>query len=1070
MQRAVTTTMESPPRIARDVITIAARRGGPRGPAPLLTGSRLRMPDKISQRQQPVATLATLVEALRVHQVLLEDHLSNTGKHNKIEIAGLTDGEVMAFKGLARHLGFVNALPAGMDGSIPDLIRAILKGFLLPLSDADGALLEERGQWAAREQQLLASIAQLQADLAFRQGVLNTSIKDYLELQDEIKTLQEEDAREPRAALKRKLEEVTAECAQLDAEVDRKKEKLKEMEKWPVFELQRELDRSRRCLTMNADGELADVVHRRNKKTLVTRRDALLGARDSLMSFSIGMAKKSLPMLRIMRTRIATLQHKRPPAPVAWPDQEILKKHIGTGETRLSSQGVLLSLPARDKRRFDERAIAKHSRDVRDARLWVKLRDTIPGGCSVRVTAGAKKILGPVVPCEQLIQQARKDQTERVDSIVPLYRTNIAEDVTAMPDFETGVYGWQNHPTNSAQLMVMRLFLENPDSPVWRDMKVTKRAKLDIGCGGDGHRTRLGAGTMNMLAMSIRPVDPAFPDLWQRPDWVSVNLESPGGDKRANLLKNAAAWLEVIKYLAGHEIPVVLDGVEIMIKFRVFILGDMAWQWAMRGCGGMSDPDKHFCHLCDAHEDDRFVLFQMAHPLPGETLPEFARRHFMGVREAREINKWFAGQPRTGPAWESELELRKYTTDTTVGPTINLALYPDDETSTDAQPSDGGARASQRRSARTSGKALPSSALLRVHRTMPMDRKSDHDLIPGIPAWQYGFDWEHCVTRIVEALLKIIQTEMIGGTAAESTSRIERFNRRMKEIKCSWKVELCAPNQVGDKATPKYKAVQLSGSEARKLLNEHLHWLDVLDTERGELYREVWGLFKSINEVGRSKCPSEAERAQFMDDTRRFHRLVVMRFPRANCGSYYLHCVGLHAAELLEKLGAVWRTAQSGVENRHTISNRIVRQSTGWGGASGTTAGQVVQVGTAGTCGRIHAKGERVHVPNEPLLQVMQRGQRMYLYYDGMEELLDDPQVQAVLRKGATMGYDFAAKGHQSVPQYAEAVLRAKLAGVPKEYDDYDLSDDAHGTAEHDEDEAQRATVPEHGTIGEDGC
>eukprot|EP00899_Mesostigma_viride_P002349 jgi/Mesvir1/12114/Mv00376-RA.1 len=540
------------------------------------------MPDKISQRQQPVATLATLVEALRVHQVLLEDHLSNTGKHNKIEIAGLTDGEVMAFKGLARHLGFVNALPAGMDGSIPDLIRAILKGFLLPLSDADGALLEERGQWAAREQQLLASIAQLQADLAFRQGVLNTSIKDYLELQDEIKTLQEEDAREPRAALKRKLEEVTAECAQLDAEVDRKKEKLKEMEKWPVFELQRELDRSRRCLTMNADGELADVVHRRNKKTLVTRRDALLGARDSLMSFSIGMAKKSLPMLRIMRTRIATLQHKRPPAPVAWPDQEILKKHIGTGETRLSSQGVLLSLPARDKRRFDERAIAKHSRDVRDARLWVKLRDTIPGGCSVRVTAGAKKILGPVVPCEQLIQQARKDQTERVDSIVPLYRTNIAEDVTAMPDFETGVYGWQNHPTNSAQLMVMRLFLENPDSPVWRDMKVTKRAKLDIGCGGDGHRTRLGAGTMNMLAMSIRPVDPAFPDLWQRPDWVSVNLESPGGDKRANLLKNAAAWLEVIKYLAGHEIPVVLDGVEIMIKFRVFILGDMAWQWAMR--------------------------------------------------------------------------------------------------------------------------------------------------------------------------------------------------------------------------------------------------------------------------------------------------------------------------------------------------------------------------------------------------------------------------------------------------------------------------------------------------------
>eukprot|EP00899_Mesostigma_viride_P000764 jgi/Mesvir1/10689/Mv13780-RA.1 len=521
-----------------------------------------KMPDKISQRQQPVATLATLVEALRVHQVLLEDHLSNTGKHNKIEIAGLTDGEVMAFKGLARHLGFVNALPAGMDGSIPDLIRAILKGFLLPLSDADGALLEERGQWAAREQQLLASIAQLQADLAFRQGVLNTSIKDYLELQDEIKTLQEEDAREPRAALKRKLEEVTAECAQLDAEVDRKKEKLKEMEKWPVFELQRELDRSRRCLTMNADGELADVVHRRNKKTLVTRRDALLGARDSLMSFSIGMAKKSLPMLRIMRTRIATLQHKRPPAPVAWPDQEILKKHIGTGETRLSSQGVLLSLPARDKRRFDERAIAKHSRDVRDARLWVKLRDTIPGGCSVRVTAGAKKILGPVVPCEQLIQQARKDQTERVDSIVPLYRTNIAEDVTAMPDFETGVYGWQNHPTNSAQLMVMRLFLENPDSPVWRDMKVTKRAKLDIGCGGDGHRTRLGAGTMNMLAMSIRPVDPAFPDLWQRPDWVSVNLESPGGDKRANLLKNAAAWLEVIKYLAGHEIPVVLDGVD----------------------------------------------------------------------------------------------------------------------------------------------------------------------------------------------------------------------------------------------------------------------------------------------------------------------------------------------------------------------------------------------------------------------------------------------------------------------------------------------------------------------------
>eukprot|EP00899_Mesostigma_viride_P012738 jgi/Mesvir1/21465/Mv03921-RA.1 len=723
----------------------------------------MQMPDKISQRQQPVATLATLVEALRVHQVLLEDHLSNTGKHNKIEIAGLTDGEVMAFKGLARHLGFVNALPAGMDGSIPDLIRAILKGFLLPLSDADGALLEERGQWAAREQQLLASIAQLQADLAFRQGVLNTSIKDYLELQDEIKTLQEEDAREPRAALKRKLEEVTAECAQLDAEVDRKKEKLKEMEKWPVFELQRELDRSRRCLTMNADGELADVVHRRNKKTLVTRRDALLGARDSLMSFSIGMAKKSLPMLRIMRTRIATLQHKRPPAPVAWPDQEILKKHIGTGETRLSSQGVLLSLPARDKRRFDERAIAKHSRDVRDARLWVKLRDTIPGGCSVRVTAGAKKILGPVVPCEQLIQQARKDQTERVDSIVPLYRTNIAEDVTAMPDFETGVYGWQNHPTNSAQLMVMRLFLENPDSPVWRDMKVTKRAKLDIGCGGDGHRTRLGAGTMNMLAMSIRPVDPAFPDLWQRPDWVSVNLESPGGDKRANLLKNAAAWLEVIKYLAGHEIPVVLDGVEIMIKFRVFILGDMAWQWAMRGCGGMSDPDKHFCHLCDAHEDDRFVLFQMAHPLPGETLPEFARRHFMGVREAREINKWFAGQPRTGPAWESELELRKYTTDTTVGPTINLALYPDDETSTDAQPSDGGARASQRRSARTSGKALPSSALLRVHRTMPMDRKSDHDLIPGIPAWQYGFDWEHCVTRIVEALLKIIQTEDKSG-------------------------------------------------------------------------------------------------------------------------------------------------------------------------------------------------------------------------------------------------------------------------------------------------------------------
>eukprot|EP00899_Mesostigma_viride_P004603 jgi/Mesvir1/14143/Mv21721-RA.1 len=100
----------------------------------------------------------------------------------------------------------------------------------------------------------------------------------------------------------------------------------------------------------------------------------------------------------------------------------------------------------------------------------------------------------------------------------------------------------------------------------------------------------------------------------------------------------------------------------------------------------------------------------------------------------------------------------------------------------------------------------------------------------------------------------------------------------------------------------------------------------------------------------------------------------------------------------------------------------------------------------------------------------MQRGQRMYLYYDGMEELLDDPQVQAVLRKGATMGYDFAAKGHQSVPQYAEAVLRAKLAGVPKEYDDYDLSDDAHGTAEHDEDEAQRATVREHGTIGEDGC
>eukprot|EP00899_Mesostigma_viride_P015791 jgi/Mesvir1/24212/Mv10925-RA.1 len=552
-----------------------------------------KMPDKISQRQQPVATLATLVEALRVHQVLLEDHLSNTGKHNKIEIAGLTDGEVMAFKGLARHLGFVNALPAGMDGSIPDLIRAILKGFLLPLSDADGALLEERGQWAAREQQLLASIAQLQADLAFRQGVLNTSIKDYLELQDEIKTLQEEDAREPRAALKRKLEEVTAECAQLDAEVDRKKEKLKEMEKWPVFELQRELDRSRRCLTMNADGELADVVHRRNKKTLVTRRDALLGARDSLMSFSIGMAKKSLPMLRIMRTRIATLQHKRPPAPVAWPDQEILKKHIGTGETRLSSQGVLLSLPARDKRRFDERAIAKHSRDVRDARLWVKLRDTIPGGCSVRVTAGAKKILGPVVPCEQLIQQARKDQTERVDSIVPLYRTNIAEDVTAMPDFETGVYGWQNHPTNSAQLMVMRLFLENPDSPVWRDMKVTKRAKLDIGCGGDGHRTRLGAGTMNMLAMSIRPVDPAFPDLWQRPDWVSVNLESPGGDKRANLLKNAAAWLEVIKYLAGHEIPVVLDGVEIMIKFRVFILGDMAWQWAMRESRGVTVVPSH---------------------------------------------------------------------------------------------------------------------------------------------------------------------------------------------------------------------------------------------------------------------------------------------------------------------------------------------------------------------------------------------------------------------------------------------------------------------------------------------
>eukprot|EP00899_Mesostigma_viride_P021372 jgi/Mesvir1/29236/Mv11417-RA.1 len=237
----------------------------------------------------------------------------------------------------------------------------------------------------------------------------------------------------------------------------------------------------------------------------------------------------------------------------------------------------------------------------------------------------------------------------------------------------------------------------------------------------------------------------------------------------------------------------------------------------------------------------------MAHPLPGETLLEFARRHFLGVREVRATNKWFAGQPRTEPAWESELELRKHTTDTTASPLINLALYPDDKTSTDAELSDDGARASQRRSARTSGRAISSSALLRVHRTMPMDRKSDHDLIPGIPAWQYGFDWEHYTTRIVEALLKTIQTEMIGGTVAESTSRIERFNRRIKEIKCSWKVELCAPNQVGDKATPKYKAVQLSGSEARKLLNEHVNWLDVLDTERGELYREVWGLFKSIN-------------------------------------------------------------------------------------------------------------------------------------------------------------------------------------------------------------------------------
>eukprot|EP00899_Mesostigma_viride_P027649 jgi/Mesvir1/8069/Mv10520-RA.1 len=655
-------------------------------------------------------------------------------------------------------------------------------------------------------------------------------------------------------------------------------------------------------------------------------------------------------------------------------------------------------------------------------------------GTTCRTFAGIRQTAPREFPSRDMQKQAKDELTNDADKWNKIYRTVSMPNVLELL-FPHGRGGWGKHPIRVVQEAVISLHEEFPDAPEWTDLA---DIILEFAFSGDAHNTDIGTKGRTLTAFTLRCVSKGFPRAWQSPKWTFTIAEIPGKDSRENMKANGRAIFEVLHYMLKNKIPVFLRDAVRMVQIVLFFPGDMSYLWQLRGCGGLHDKHGIFCHLCEMLSALKQKIFALARPQPNETLEQFFRRHFMGLREGLAINQHHTHAPQRGPAWELEKQLQHHTIDGEGNddprvPTINVNEYAP-VAGDAAPPPPSAARSSRARAARDPGGCLPTNGLLRVHILHPMTRQlGADDLVRGVEAWRFAFDIEHCITRIVESLVKQVQQAVISSKNTKKA--IERFNERMEEIGSKMRIKADPTGANG------YKEVHISGGEARKLLKEHERWLPVLNLDATKLAEltEIWRLLTDINETGRNPDPTDEENAMFEDNCKRFHRLVIMQNVKETTGSFYLHALGCHGGELQRLLRALWRLAQSGVENKHKEANRQVRNnSAGEGGATGTTAGRVIGHNPH-TGAAIREKGVYRQVPNECALQIMQREQRKSDHRLAPIKK-KYPELQTWLESSDSLpcAYDYAANGHQSWPEYQEAVNSYKARGLTS-HDEEDM-------------------------------
>eukprot|EP00899_Mesostigma_viride_P009931 jgi/Mesvir1/1893/Mv22923-RA.1 len=117
---------------------------------------------------------------------------------------------------------------------------------------------------------------------------------------------------------------------------------------------------------------------------------------------------------------------------------------------------------------------------------------------------------------------------------------------------------------------------------------------------------------------------------------------------------------------------------------------------------------------------------------------------------------------------------------------------------------------------------------------------------------------------------------------------------------------------------------------------------------------------------------------------------------------------------------------------------QVRNNSAGEGGATGTTAGRVIGHNPH-TGAAIREKGVYRQVPNECALQIMQREQRKSDHRLAPIKK-KYPELQTWLESSDSLpcAYDYAANGHQSWPEYQEAVNSYKARGLTS-HDEEDM-------------------------------